>query len=173
MKRGSNILGLMAFLGLLVSGLSAPALAQKGGGGSGGSGGGSGGGGSTGVVSSSLPFDDWGILYNGVFPHGQVVFSYSADGTYKTLNIQLSGINVPDGTVMTVETVEQWTTATGTAAIFSTYPVTIHQSKGLLSISTVNGDSVMFLTPFAGQTNVYIFAPKNTPLMGVQLGHLF
>jgi hypothetical protein len=171
MKRGSGVFGVfgvMTLMGLLMSGLSAPALAQKGGGGNSGGGGGN----SGGVLSSSLPFDDWGIFYNGMFAHGQATFSYSADGTYKSLSLQVSNISVPDGTVVEVETVEQWLTATGNAVIFSSYPMTIHQSKGVFSVSTLNGNNVMFLTPFAGQTNVYIYAPSNHLLMGVQLGHI-
>ena len=182
MKCGTSVFGLlgwMALLGLVLGGLSAPALAQKsgsGGGGGGASGGGSGGGGGnnnkTGIYTSTQVFDNWGIRYNGVLPLGQVTFTYSADGTTKTMNVQLSSINAPDGTVMTVETIEQWPAALAITPIFSYYSLTIHQGKGTLSLSTANGNSVMFLPPTVGQTNLYVFGPGNVPLMGARLGDI-
>lgn len=149
-----------------------PALASGGAGGGGAGSGGSGGGGG-GLVSTSITCDNWGDFFNGVLPQGRATFAYSADGSSKSLSVQVSSINVPDGTVMYVETDESWATAAGDAFSVTYYPVAIRQGKGALALSTAAGDDVTFLPPSAGQTDVYLWnGTLQVPLMVAQLGHL-
>jgi hypothetical protein len=89
-----------------------------------------------------------------VHPLGQGVYTCSADEGYKSLTVQLTNINAPDGTIMTVEIVERWMTATGIAYGGGYYPVTITQHKGSLVLSTANGDNVPTVAPSESQTNI-------------------
>lgn len=94
MKHGSKLLGALA-LSCLLSGMSAPASAQKGGGGGGG-------GGSSRIGGTSNIVWDTPPLINGKLPRvvGQVNVS-----TYITtinLDVRLSSVNLPDNTLLTV-----------------------------------------------------------------------
>src|SRR5579859_7074991 len=137
---------------------ASPAQAQKGGGG---------------TSSSTLNLDNWGIPYNGMLPQGHVTFTYSADGSFRSLSVQVSHIHVPDGTVVQVEAQELWRAGGSIAQNIVYYPLTIRQGSGTLSLSTTTGTNVNFLLPTVGQTNLYVVPGIGLiPMMGAQFGHL-
>lgn len=157
---GLLILGVLGF-GIL----TAPALASGGSGGSGS--GGSGGGGGNTITTTPVTMTNWG-LFNGTLPVGQATFSYSQDGTYKSLSIQASGINIPDGDDVDVEVDEAWRVSNWIAHNYSYYTMTIQQESGSLSWSTANGDSVPFLLPTLGETTITIWGTF-TPTSGTRI----
>ena len=138
--------------------LASPALAQNGGGG---------------TSSSTLNLDNWGISYNGMLPQGRVTFTYSADGSFRSLSVQVSHIHVPNGTVVQVEAQELWRVGGSIAQNVVYYPMTIRQGNGTLLLSTATGANVNFLLPTLCQTNLYVVPGIGLiPMMGAQFGHL-
>jgi hypothetical protein len=126
-----------------------------------------------GTSSSRVNLDNWGIPYNGVLPQGQVTFSYSADGSFRSLSVQVSRINVPDGTVVDVEAQEIWPCGGSTKQNNVCYSMTIRQGKGTLTLSTTSAANVNFLSPSMGQTDIHIEGGRFlVPMMGAQFGHL-
>lgn len=105
MKRGFSVFGLMALMGLLVSGLSAPVAAQQGGSGGGG---GNGGGGNSGSSSPVQHGGKYNIIWdtpqsiNGKMPKSVGSVSISTYVTTLSLDARLSSINLPDNTQLTV-----------------------------------------------------------------------
>lgn len=98
MIRRFRLLGLVALLGLLVTGMSSPAQAQKGG--SGGGGGTSGGGGRHGGRYNIL----WDAAQpiNGQTPRAVGAINISTYVTTVNLDVRLSSVNLPDNTELTV-----------------------------------------------------------------------
>jgi hypothetical protein len=123
--------------------------------------------------SSTVNLDNWGIAYNGMLPQGQVTFTYSADGSFRSLSVRVSRINVPDGTVVEVEAQELWPVEGSIAQNTVYYPMIIRQGTGTLALSTANDANVNFLSPSMGQTILFEERKSSmVPMMGAQFGHL-
>jgi hypothetical protein len=94
MKQGFGLFGLMALAGLLMSGLSAPALAQNGGGGGGGS-----------AVRHGARYN---VIWNtpqpigGKTPKAVGAVNVSTYVTTINMDVRLSSVNLPDNTPLTV-----------------------------------------------------------------------
>ncbi len=170
MKQIQPLVLLVAAATVMVTTLGSPALASGGGGGNSGGGGG---GNNNGTTTKSLTFDDWNDFYNAMLPQGQITCQYNASGSTRSMQVQVSSINVVDGTVMYLETQEVVPSATGNAVTLTYYPITIQKGKGTLSLSTANGDIVAFLTPSVGETYFYVWSHSlQIPLMGAVLGKI-
>ncbi len=106
MKRGYDMMGFAALLGLLASGIAMPVLAQNGGGG--GNTGGGGGGGNTGGGANARHGGKYNIIWDAAQPiSGRTPRAIGAVNvsTYVTtinLDVRLIGVNLPDNTPLTV-----------------------------------------------------------------------
>jgi hypothetical protein len=177
MKRfyGSLALTTLALALVLVS---HPAWAQHGGGGGGGGGGADAGGSHSGsaggsvISTSTSQLNLYGVPpFNGVIPQGHVIFTYSADFTFKSVELDITHVNITDGTVLTV-IFNSWQIVSGRPVMVSTasYPLTINQGSGTLLLSTAATPIqwVPFLPPAQAETTVGVYYLP-TPVTGTQL----
>jgi hypothetical protein len=142
----SVFLTLCLFLGCLMS----PAFA------SGGSGGSSSGGGGISTTTTTIPLSA-SVALNGGLPSGRATFTYSQDGSIKSMTIQLSNVDVADGDSVDVEIDDAWRVGNWVAHNYYYVPVTIYQGSGALSYSTANGDFVPFLLPAGSTTTITVW----------------
>lgn len=164
MKR---VLGLMSLLTLMCSALSlvsVPAMAQKGGsGGSGGSGGGSGGGSTVVLTTVAIKMSSSANPANGAVPQGTATFTYTKNGLPQNLDIQVSNVDLPDGTVVTVQAVDALR-VTGRCWHYEyfSYHMIITGGTGSLSFDASKGDVVPFLDPKKGYTQINVASNVST-----------
>jgi len=136
---------------ILVGFTAAPAFARSGGSGSGS------GGGTVTTTTTIVAFNNSGQAFHGVLPSGQVTFTYSKDGSYKNLRIELSNINVPDGDTVEIYLDEAVRVSNWISHTYSFPHITIYQGSGIATWSTANGDAVPFLLPTVGTTSMTVW----------------
>lgn len=161
MNKELRITHLFALFCTALNLFSVPALAQH----SGGSGGNSGGGGGAALTTITVAMNNHGVVFNGVLPQGTAKFAYSKNATTRNLDIQVSNLNVPDGTVVTVQS-EEALRVTGRCWHYEWhyYSMTIQGGAGTLSFHSDRGDVVPFLDPKKGWTQIAILPDLNTRL---------
>ena len=164
-------MGLVAFLGAALSMFALPAMAQKGGGGGGTGGGGTGGGGGGGGITLAtlqVQMVNNNVLFNTLLPQGVATFAASKDGTTKNLDLIISDIDLPDGSVVNVESMEA-IRVTGRCWHYEPYyyTMTIQGHQGTLSFHSDRGDFVPFLDQNKGWTRISIMGQGVTFLTAV------
>ncbi len=164
--------GFLALLCVLVSpGIAASAQGGKSGGGN--TGGGNTGGGNSGggvvLLTSTIQMANSAAGYNGVIPQGVCTFTASKDFKTKLMDIDVSNVNVPDGTYVTVSILDA-TRVTGRCWHYESfyYSMKITAGSGSLSYSSAKGDVVPFLDPKRGFTTVSI-SPDTTTILSALL----
>jgi hypothetical protein len=119
--------------------------------------GGSGGGGSTTINTSPVTMTCLPGTFNGTVPVGRTTYSYSSNGTYKSMTISVDNVNVADGDTVDVEVDEAVRVSNWISHTYTWLPMTIYQGHGSLTWSTANGDIPPFYLPTAGTTTVNIW----------------
>ncbi len=156
-------LGVLAMLGMMVS---APVTSYaSGGSNTGGGGGNNGGGGGVVLLTTSIPMTNFAAGLNGVVPQGVCTFTASKDFKTKLMDVEISNVNIADGTYATVAILDA-TRVTGRCWHYETfyYSVKITAGSGSLKFSSANGDFVPFLDPKHGYTSISISAESTAIL---------
>ncbi len=146
------------------------------------SGGSAAGGGAAGISHGSTDkLSSFGVSYNGLVPQGQVSLVSTASGVAQSMTYKLSGLNVPDGTVLPVRVIMGKKTLINTS-YYSTYgvvytetdgTVTVYHKSVALALDTINGDVLPdFPDTTVGTTDIRILSPDGgTQLLGGMTGH--
>lgn len=112
--------------------------------------------------------------YSPVTAIGSATFGYTADGSYKSLEINLSNLDYEDGTELPVElymTRPNPVAYYGTESYTSSGVIVVEGGAAHLYVSTANGDVVPdFPLPGVGMTYLYVMDPSGATLLNGTFG---
>ena len=101
-----------------------------------------------------------------MLPQGTATLVYTSSSPL-SVNVQFSGINMPDGTIVQVTfsilSLLQHQLVSGTYF----YPIVLSKGQGSLSLSLASGQGVPFLPPTIGSTGIGVtYYPDLTTIIG-------